>query len=196
MSASYTFFAIQVAIKNFFKDPLRSRLHSLIQSGADNQTLFEKRRFWKELVAVVNEARPVFEMGTWELIRGDRASEEFESWSAEIEGSLATEPAEHGAAADEVNRLSSEASYVLVTALFLVDQGSNADQTLGERCELEESVWFTRATFAHLFATIPLLNFTNVQADAVYLVPGSDRDGLSDADLHGGDYEHLRPLTA
>jgi hypothetical protein len=66
---------------------------------------------------------------------------------------------------------------------------------VGERCDLPESDWFTRQTFAHLIATIPMLNFANVQADAVYIVPGNDTDGLSDDDLHGEGYEYLKPLS-
>jgi hypothetical protein len=84
---------------------------------------------------------------------------------------------------------------VLVTVLFLLERGSNSDLTLGERCDLPEADYFTRATFAQLVATIPALNFANVQADAVYLSPGNDRDGLSDDDLRGPGYEYLRPLA-
>jgi hypothetical protein len=43
-------------------------------------------------------------------------------------------------------------------------------------------------------ASFPLLNFANVQADAVYLMPGSEQDGLSQEDLFGGGYEYLKPL--
>jgi len=56
-------------------------------------------------------------------------------------------------------------------------------------------VWLTRQTFARLISIFPRLNFSSVQADAVYLVPGSDRDGLSAEDLVSEDYHHLQPLT-
>lgn len=190
----FTFFGVQVAIKAFHNDPFRRKLHEAIASGAGEQTLEEKRRFWKRVTALVNEAMPVFEHGTWELTRGGEAEGEFGTWVSEIEGSLATEAEEMGEAADEVNRLSAARSYVLVTAIALVEEGSNSDLTLGDRCDLPESEYFTRATFARLFATFPMLNFANVQADAIYVVPGNDEDGLSDEDLHGGGYEYLKPL--
>jgi hypothetical protein len=192
---SYTFFGVQVAIKAFFGDPLRQRLHAAIADSQSAQSLQDKRAFWKRIAAILNEAMPVFEYGYWDLIREDKAEAEFETWCSEIEGSLATEKEEVGAAADEVNRLSAEKKYVLCTALFLVERDSNSDVTLGERCDLPEAEYFTRATFAQLIATVPMLNFANVQADAVYLTPGSDDDGLSDEDLHGGGYEYLKPLT-
>ncbi len=190
----YTFFGVQIAIKAFFKDPLRQQLATIIAESDAEQTLFEKRGFWKRLAAIVNEAMPVFELGYWDLIRGGRAQEEFETWCSEIEGALASEREEMGARADEVNRLSANKDYVLFTAAVLVERTSNSDDTLGERCDIPESEYFTRATFGRLVATFPLLNFANVQADAVYLIPGSEDDGLSQEDLFGGGYEYLKPL--
>jgi hypothetical protein len=191
---SYTFFGVQVVVRAFYKDPLRQRLHDAIAGAPERQSLQDKRKFWKVLTALLNDAMPVFEMGYWDLIQGGNAEAEFETWTSEIEGSLATEKEELGRAADETIRLSADKKYVLCTLIALVGQGSNSDLTLGERCDIPESKWWQRQTFAQLIATFPLLNFANVEADAVYLVPGSERDGLSMEDLHGGGYEYLRPL--
>jgi len=133
-------------------------------------------------------------MGYWDLVRGDGADEEFESWSSEIEGSLATEKEELGTAPDEVSRISAEKRYIIVTLIFLVEAGSNSDRTLGERCDVPKSEYWTRLTFGRLIASVPLLNFANVVADAVYLAPGSEEDGLSMEDVHGGGYEYLKLL--
>lgn len=191
---AYTFFGIQVAVKAFFKDDFRSRLHATVARAAAEQRLNEKRTFWKQVTAVLNEAMPVFERGYWDLVREDRAEEEFETWCSEIEGSIATETEELGSAPDEVNRLSAERSYVLCTMAFLIERGSNSDLTLGEVCDLPESAYFTRATFARLIAAIPTLNFANVQSDAVYIVPGNETDGLSSDNLEGEGYAYLKPL--
>jgi hypothetical protein len=191
---SKTFFGIQVVVKNFVSDPLRRQLHEIIARSDAEQSLTEKRAFWKRVAAVLNEAVPVFELGFWDLISGSGAEEEFESWSSEIEGSLATEKEEMGTAPDEISRISAEKRYIVVTLIFLVEGGSNSDRTLAERCDVPESEHWTRLTFGRLIATIPLLNFANVEADAVYLAPGSDEDGLSMEDLHGGGYEYLKML--
>ena len=191
---SYTFFGVQIAIAAFHKDPFRAHLHEVIASSPAEQSLIVKRTFWKKASALINEQMPVFELGYWDLIRGGNAEEEFETWTSEIEGSLATEQEELGTKSDEANRLSSDKAYVLVTCLALVGGGSNSDLTLGERCDLPESQWWTRQTLARMVATFPLLNFGEVQADAIYLSPGSERDGLSMEDLHGGGYEYLKTL--
>jgi hypothetical protein len=194
MSDDLTFFGLQIALRNFEKDEVRARIHALIAESAEAHELNQKRSFWKRLTAIVNEAAPAFERGHWDLIRGSRAEAEFETWTSEIEGALASEPEEMGAATDEVHRLSSERYYVLVTFLFLVVSGSNSDLTLGERCEIPEKDWRRRETFQRLVATPPLLNFANVRADAVYLIPGNDTDGLSTFDLASKDYEYLEPI--
>jgi hypothetical protein len=194
MSDDYTFFGVQIALRDFQKDDVRARLHVLIREGSEAQALHEKRAFWKRLTAIVNEAAPAFERGHWDLIRGSKAEGEFETWTSEIEGALASEPEEMGAATDEVHRLSSERYYVLVTFLFLVVEGSNSDLTLGERCDIPEKAWRTRETFQRLVGTPALLNFANVRADAVYLLPGNDSDGLSTFDLATADYAYLEPI--
>jgi len=191
---SKAFFGIQVVVKNFVSDPLRRQLHEIIAGSEAEQSLTEKRTFWKRVTAVLNEAVPAFELGFWDLIRGSGAEEEFESWSSEIEGSLATEKEEMGSAPDEISRISAEKRYIIVTLLFLVEGGSNSDRTLAERCDVLESEYWTRLTFGRLIATIPLLNFAAVEADAVYLAPGSEEDGFSMEDLHGGGYEYLKML--
>jgi hypothetical protein len=191
-----TFFGIQVALKNFHRDPLRRRLHDLIaEEDATRVGVHAKQRFWKRFSALVNEAMPVFELGDWEFVRGRKAKTMFDEWSSEIEGSLATEAEELGDAADEVNRLSGEAQYILVTMMVLADGGSNADATLGEWCDVPEKYWHTRTTFARLIGVFSRLNFANIQADAVYLMPGHDRDGLSFEDLRAPGYEYLQPLA-
>ncbi|HWT86165.1 MAG TPA: hypothetical protein VN177_10365, partial [Myxococcales bacterium] len=131
---SKTFFGIQVVVKNFVSDPLRKQLHEIIARSDAEQSLTEKRAFWKRVAAVLNEAVPVFELGFWDLISGSGAEEEFESWSSEIEGSLATEKEEMGTAPDEISRISAEKRYIVVTLIFLVEGGSNSDRTLAERC--------------------------------------------------------------
>ncbi len=189
-----TFFGIQVVINAFPVDSIQKRLHEIIAGSSAEQSLAEKRIFWKRLTAALNDQVSAFDFGFWDLVRGGNADEEFESWSSEIEGTLATEKEELGAAPDEINRISAEKRFVIVTLIFLLEEGSNTDQTLGERCDMPESEYFTRTTFGRLIGAIPLFNFANVEADAVYLAPGSDEDGLSDEDIHGGGYEYLKPL--
>lgn len=192
---SYTFFAVQVVLKTYPGDTLRARLHRAIAQSPVEASLVEKRNFYKSFTGIVNEAVATFERGFWDLIRGDQAEREFDTWCSEIEGSIATEQDELGAAADDLHRISNEKQFVIVTLAFLVEQDSNSDQLLGSLCDMPEPEYFTRQTLGKLIGAVPALSFASVKADAVYLVPGNDQDGLSSLDLADEGYAYLKLLS-
>lgn len=191
--AGYSFFGLQVLVRTTSRDPRRRALHDLL-AAARAQSLQHKRIFWQRLSGILAETTPTFERGHWDLIRGGKAQAEFDVWSAEIEGAVANAGEERIPAPAHGHRPWAERQHLLLTAMFLVAEGSNADLTLGERCDLPEAEWLDRSTFARLLATAPLLNFANVQSDAAYLVPGSAEHALSDDDILDGGYSHLKPL--
>ena len=89
--ASFTFFGIQIAYRRYRDDTSRGRLHHIIAGADEDQTLPDKRAFWKNVVALVKGNLPHFEYGYWDFIRGAKAEGEFETWTSEIEAGLATE---------------------------------------------------------------------------------------------------------
>jgi len=189
----YVFFGLQVVVKAIRGDELRIKLHKVMAEASSEQSLADKRTFYKKLVGVLVDAMPVFEKGFWDYLTED-AQEEFDGWCAEIEGTIATEEEEIGRHADETHRLTTDKDYVIVSVMLLLERGSPSDDTLAARCDLEEADYFTRATFAHLLHTLPMLSFQNVQADAIYLVPGNEEDGFSFDDLIGEGYDYLKDL--
>ncbi|AUX43436.1 uncharacterized protein SOCE26_048840 [Sorangium cellulosum] len=191
----YTFFAIQVVLKTYPGDNLRARLHQIITTSPSEVSLVEKRAFYKSLTSVLNEGMASFERGFWDLIRGRDAERQFETWCSEIEGSIATEPEEIDDVADELHRISNEKEFVIASLIFLLEEGSTSDDILAARCDMPEREYFTRQTFGNLLGAIPALSFATVKADAVYLVPGTDQDGLSSLDLAEEGYAYLRLLS-
>jgi len=65
---------------------------------------------------------------------------------------------------------------------------------VGIGCDVPESDWLMRATFAPLISIPRRLNFANVQAAAIDLVPARGLSGAPAADLVSDDHR-LRPLT-
>jgi hypothetical protein len=192
----YTFFGMQLVIKTFPNDGLRARLHQCIAESPAEQSLADKRTFYKRYSSIVSEALPFFELGFWDYIpRPADAEREYDKWCSEIEGSMATEKDEMGQQHDEMLRLHSRKEYIVTTLLFLLVRGGNSDLMCAERCDIEEHNFHTRMTYGHLLQTVPMLSFASVRADAVYLVPGNDQDGFSMDDLHGGGWEYLQPIT-
>lgn len=189
---SFSFFGLQVAFKRNSRDPLPGQLHHLLaRDAAPRQSITDKLRFWKNVSSLLTPASATFEFGDWDLVRSVSAPEDYDEWVADIEASLA--PDADASAVDD-GRPDAPPSYVIATMMALVDRGSNADETLGVGCDIPESEWLSRATFGRLISIFPLLNFVNVQADAIYLVPGRGQRGPSADDLVSDDYR-LRPLT-
>ncbi len=192
----YTFLAIQVVIRTYPGDNFRARLHEVLASSPAEQSIADKRIFYKRYTGLLLEQMPHFEMGFWDYIpRPQEAEQEFDKWCSEIEGSMATEREETGETHDEVTRLESRKDYIVTTMVFLLQRGGNADITVAERADIPEHQCNLRSTYAHLLETIPMMSFASVRADAVYLVPGNDDDGFSLDDLHGGGWEYLTPLS-
>ena len=80
---------------------------------------------------------------------------------------------------------------LLVTIIALVAGASNADQTLGDICDVPEPLWHKRDTYRSLLTTMPLLNLTNLLGSALYLAPRPDQPGFSLDVLRGEGFEYL-----
>ena len=196
--ADFTFFGVQLLARVGADGGLRQRLHEAIAegSGAGEQSLADKRVLYKRVAALLVADAARFDLGYWDYIADPARSErEFDEWCSELEGRIATEKEEVGAAVDDVNRLSAKPEYIAITICFLLEAGGNSDTTVAERCDLPESDYFKRDTFVRLFETLPMLSFSSVKADAIYLVPGNEQDGLSFDDVPGGGWEYLKQLS-
>ncbi|GIX49133.1 MAG: hypothetical protein KatS3mg131_3344 [Candidatus Tectimicrobiota bacterium] len=185
------FFGLQLAIKCFGEDTLRARFARILEeSRTADETVQEKRRFLKRFVALLEESELFWTYGYWEYLDDpDAAVEEFNTWVDEIESGLATEEEELGEDIDEVRRTSKRKDYVVVTLLFLLDE----PYPPAEAVESEDEAYH-KETFVALVQGLTRLDPRTIQADAAYVVPGSAEDGLSEDDLYGPGWEHLRLL--
>jgi hypothetical protein len=181
---SSTFFCLQLAICSAPGDPWRGRLVELLRENQADQGLVEKRRLYTHLSTLLAEASVHWTLGTWDLVQGAAADREFDAWVAGLE-----------AAVDEpLDPATSGGDHVVVSVVLLVESGSAADTTLGERCDLPKSEWLTRAAYARLVASLRMLAFAGVRADGVYAVPGDANCGITLAELRGEGWEYLKPV--
>jgi hypothetical protein len=185
----YTFFAIQAAVRAL---PARAQLHQIVAAAPADQSLIDKREMYTSLSRALAPHVAALDFGYWDYISDpERAEKEFDTWVSEIEQSVGREVGD--APAQGVYR-TRPGEYFLVSFAFLLQKGGSSDAVVAERADLPESAYFTRATFAHLLATPPMLSFASVRADAVYVIPGVDDDALTADDLRDPGYEYLRPL--
>ena len=178
------FFGIQVAMVAPPHDGWRQRLTSAVRNHVRDLSLHDKRGLWGSIGNLLVEGIDGCSLGFWDLLPDGKA--EYDDWVAGIEDDTA-EP--WGADASGARM-----DHVLVSAMFLVPGGGASARILGERCDLPEKVWRRRATWRHLFATLPMLDFASVQSDALYVTPGGDRSAFSLPELRGKGYDYLLPV--
>jgi hypothetical protein len=187
---SHSFFGIQIAVQSPPGDPWREELRQLVLENQRDQAIIDKRAFYTRLTNLLNKVENKYALGHWDYIVGEGADREFDDWVAGLEATSAkdvVDPEEGGTGRDA-------RELVVVSIVFLLEGGSNSDNTVAERCDLPESEWSARQTYVRLVATIRMLSFSSVQADGVYLVPGSVQDGLSVSDLQSEGWDYLKPM--
>jgi hypothetical protein len=184
-------FAVQIVIHADGIDDLRKKLHEMID-GPPEESPAQKRRYYKGLTSLLKEAEPFYEYAHWSYQDDERyAMDEFHEWVTEIEAEMATESVETGDEVDGLNRLDSDKRYIVVSLIFLLSRPHPWHDELDD--EDEDS--YTRPRIGELVDSINLLDFERgVDADANYLVPGSDQDGFSWSDLADEGWEHLHML--
>jgi hypothetical protein len=185
MAGSELFFGMQVAVQSPPHDPWRERLQRLVRQHMKDLALADKRGLWGAVANALLEAVGRCNLGFWDLIPDGRG--EYDDWVQGIEDDSAEPwvPDASGARMD----------HVLVSAMFLLPAHGASARLVGERCDLPEEEWSHRATWRHLFATLPLLDFASVRGDAVALTPGSERLAFSLRELRGDGYDYLLPVV-
>ncbi|MBI5533062.1 MAG: hypothetical protein HY898_10120 [Deltaproteobacteria bacterium] len=185
-------FAIQVFVRIQQGITLRSDLHSVLSRAPEAATYAQKREFYQALVNVLVPWTEHFELGNWDFT--DDASEaerEYESW---CQGTLDDAQQSPPTPFSTGYRDPSEAYYMFVTMVFLLQTGSNDANLMAHYCNVPEFHLWNKQTFARLLRAIPMMNFVHVVSDAVYLCPGDDMRGVSTSELRSETYSYLRQL--
>lgn len=185
-------FAVQVVIESG-DDSMRSKLHALID-GPTEQSPAAKRSYYRKLTTLVRSAEPHFDQAHWEYNDDDReAAASFNTWVRELEGEMATEELETGEDVDGYHRLDAEQQFIVVTFAFLL----NRPHPWAEQLDDEDEDTYNRPYIGDLIDSINHLDWeAGVSADAIFLLPGSEEDGLSSMDLADEGWAHLVPLRS
>lgn len=189
------FFGLQCVINVCGEDELRAKLHAVIESGDAIETPLEKNAYYKRIAALLRQDLPFLEYGFWDLIaKAGEAESEFESWVTGVTASMATEDEEMGEAIDEMFRMSSDKSYVVVTLLFLLENTERLTPFFELVRSIDEEDPHTKTAYSTLIDSLAYIDFEYSHADASFVMPGSAEDGLSWEDIKGEGWEYLAPV--
>ncbi len=188
-------FALQVVVHEYALPGLRSQLHTLIDDPyrrPGEETAEQRRTFYKRIVGLLSQCEPFFEYGFWEYVTDREAAVAgFDEWVHDIDAAIATEDTEIGDEVDDARRISADKRYVALTLLFLM---GHANPVASEYDPEDDEAW-TRAAFYELLQSVNRIDFELLHSDAIYLVPGSDEDGLDELDLADESWSHLEVLS-
>ncbi len=189
------FFGVQIVINIYGEDELRQRLHRVIAEIDEVESPYDKRNFYKQIVAILRESQPFFEYGFWDyLTNPSDATEEFHDWVDGMEASMATVGEELGTEIDEVHRMSAEKSYVVVSMAFLLELHRSLEGMVRIVEGVSEEDYFTPYGFSQLLEAINHIDFEYSHGDAIFILPGNDQDGFSWTDMRGEGWEYLKPI--
>ncbi len=189
------FFAVQIGINIYGEDDLRADLHRVITTAGAVESPSDKRAFYKNVVALLLRNQMSFEYGHWDYIdTSDDATAEFETWVNEIESSMATEEMETTDNPYDVERISVEKTYVVVSLLFVVER-TGATASVYQRIEQHvEDEFLEPATLSDLLDAVLHLDFEYCAGDAAFIIPGTAEDGISWEDIHSEGWNYLQPV--
>lgn len=198
-------FAIQVVIEAVDND-LRRRIHEAMRAPTEERPA-DKRRYYKSLTGVLLEAEPFLEFASFSYQpEPDEAEPEFQEWVSELEAAMATEASETGDDVDGYHRMNADKQYIVVSLVLLLtaphpwDNGRGAleyETDKGKRTfDDENEDDYTRSKIGELIDSVNYLDFEHVEADATFLMPGSEEDGFSWSDLADEGWEHLKMVKS
>ncbi|MBK7585974.1 MAG: hypothetical protein IPI67_38035 [Myxococcales bacterium] len=184
---SNSIFAIEIAARTYPNDPLRQRLHELIHTQAASQSQIQKRQLYYQAAQQLGMHFANVERGCWDYFPDhDKAIADFEMWS---QGMITEEGARQGPAYDGPPR------YLTFTMAFLMVHGSPTDRAIAQRCNIPQENLWRRDVFGYIVQAVASMDFADVQADVVYLIPGDDSFALTPQDLALPKFEYLRPIA-
>jgi hypothetical protein len=177
------FFGLQFAIQAPTRDGWSRRYADCVRLHQRGLGAGDQRALLARIAGLLRQALPRVTLAYWDyVVDGTR---EFDEWVRGVEDDVQEkwQPDRSGAPLD----------HALATVVLLVAESSADGQALAYGCDLPESVWRQRATYARLIDLLGQLSCAHFAADAVYLTPGTDL-AFSRRELEGEGYEYLLPV--
>ena len=184
---SYSIFAIEIAARTWINDPFRQALHGLIVGHPAASSPIQKRQLYVQIAQHIQQNFQSIEKGCWDYFDNhEKAVADFDMW---VRGMLTEEGARQQPSYEPDPR------YLTFTMAFLLVQGTPADQAIAQRCNVPQENLWRRDVFNYIVQAVPAIDFANVQADVLYMLPRDDEFALTPQDLTQPNFHYLRQLV-
>jgi hypothetical protein len=185
----HTLFAWQVFLGLPEAYSLHEELKKLVAAAPDEQNFGGKNVYYKRLVALMQPWVGRFDRGIWDYVEDPSAAED--EWKKWTQGTVrdAIEPRE-GRGPYRGTR-----ENMFVTVLLLLAKGGPSDSFVCERCRMPDDRMWQKGALLFLLEMLPMLNWSSVRGDALYIRPGLSAGSVTEEELGEDHYKYLRVLT-
>lgn len=189
LNVEHSIFAIEVCLP--FDLGLHSTLRRLVVDVPERQDLQQKWLQYRQASQAVSTRASRIVKGCWDYFDDDtRARRDYDMWV----GGMTTEEGARTEPSGDSDPYRGSPTFMTLTMAFLIVKSSPSDLELSSLCNVPEELLWKRDTFARILDGMGAISFASVKSDVMYVIPGQNGWGLTEADLALSKFDYLRPV--
>lgn len=181
--------AIELCLRLEPHNAVREQLRDLVMRHPAASTPGKQWELLRRVAGLLIENEQLFEKGCWDFFDDDgRALKDYDMWS---KGMITEEGARKGPS----GKPGAEPRYMTFTIALLLAGGTPCAREVAKLCDVREADLWKRETFVRVLRGLSKVSFAAVKSDVLYLIPGAEDWGLTEADLQQPKFEYLRQIA-
>jgi hypothetical protein len=188
----FSVFALELCLR--MDHGAHEALRQLVWARKDTRLTYDEK--WKQYARIADTLlayEGLWVRGCWEFFEEmGRVTSTFADWKNSFNGAAG---AQRPVGLQPEGFYRSESTFMSLTVVFLIDQGSPSEQQLRAFCNIPENRLWAKATFRQMCANLKMVAPSAIAEDVVYLIPGHGNAGLTLAELREPRFDYLRPIV-
>ena len=186
---NHNILALELCLRLEPQNPLREQLRDLVIRHPAASSPGKQWELLRRVAGLLIENEQLFEKGCWDFFDDDaRALKDYDMWS---KGMIT----EEGARKAPSGKPAGEPRYMTFTIALLLAAGAPCSRQMASLCNVPESDLWRRETFVRILRGLSKVSYAAVKSDVLYLIPGDENWGLTEADLQQPKFEYLRQIA-
>lgn len=171
---------------------LHGHLKMLLSDRSERLSYQQKWEMYQSAAGALLTNEAAWSRGCWDFFDDNaRAQNDFRMW---VNGML-TEEGARKQPSGIGSPYRGEMRYLTFTMACLLVQGTHAERTMANLCTVPQAMLWQRRTFRRILEGLRWLNFAAIEADTMYLIPGTVDWALTQADLEDPKFQYLRQIV-
>lgn len=186
---NHNILAIELCLRLEPHNAAREQLRDLVVRHPAASTPGKQWELLRRVAGVLIDNERLFEKGCWDFFDDDgRALSDYDMWSKGM-------TTEEGARKTPSGKPGAEPRFMTFTIALLLAGGTPCAHEMAKLCTVREADLWKRETFVRVLRGLSKVSFSAVKSDVLYLIPGAEDWGLTEADLQQPKFEYLRQIA-